>query len=344
MFGVNVFPDQHICRGGFDVKILDSENNEVSTTVGTGGEYKTYTLERNNGTYYYTAYEDSTAIGSGQFEVNEDTDEIVLRQVIFSENVIESNKIDYTIEVKNSSNSVSYLSGAAGNTFVLPALEGDDYYNYKFIPSDTDEYWGSSGIMYVYTSAEADTFSALNLSDENGKFLVKEKKQIKIQTPEGAELKVYHRVKFYRPLEEIDVGTGTTEGEITTYVCEVPDDTKLHYEVRQSSKITKASTFNTKDYDNEGKILVIGALEDRENDEIRDDSQDFYEANLYMNLPDSKYLQLEVGETFDITTFRSWRAVETGTGNYYVEPDYHYEVMEYDGSSASVEVNNSGGI
>ncbi len=334
-----------IKTGEFSITLTDSSGEAVAMQSSIEDEYSVNSIPYQEGTYYYTAYsKDGTNIGSGQFDVGTSTQELVLRQVVFSTNVIQNNDVDYTIEVKDSGESVSYSPGKAGNTFVLPALEGNDYYNYKFIPDGTDKYWGSSGIMYVYASAKADTFQALNLSDEYAFFLVAEKKQIKIQAPEAAELKVYHRVKFYRPLEEIEVGEGTTDNGITTYICEVPDNTKLHYEVRQEGKITKASTFNTKDYNGDDKPLIIGTLKDRTNDEIRDETQEFYEANLYMNLPDSRYLQLEVGENFDITTFRSWQAVETGTGNYYVEPDYHYEVMECDGSSASVTVDSSGRI
>ena len=334
-----------IKTGEFSISITDSSGNAVSMLSGIDGEYNVNSIPYQKGTYYYAAHaKDGTDIGKGKFDVDGSHPEIVLRQIVFSKNEIEDNGIGYSIEVKNSSDEFSYSPGAAGNSFVLPALEGRDYYKYNFLSDATETYWGSSGIMYVYASAKADTFQALNLSD-SGKFLVAKKKQIKIQTPEGAELKIYHRVKFYRPLEKIECGAGTTENGITTYICEVPDNTKLHYEVRQQDKITKASTFNTMHYDAGANPLVISGLKDRTNaDEIRDESQSFYEANLYMNLPDSRYLQLKEGESFDITTFRSWQAVETGTGNYYVEPDYHYEVMEYNGSSASVTVDDSGRI
>ncbi len=336
-----------IKTGDFDIKITDGNNNDIQVTKGMDGDYRTNTIDRVAGVYSYVAYDGETALGSGQFKVNADTDEIILRQIFFNEidaGDALNNGDTYSIVIKDEDNANSFSSGQSKFSFVLPALDGEKYYRYSFMPSNYKKYWGSSGIMYVYASAKPDSFQSLNLSD-NGTFLVKEKKQIKIQTPEGAELKIYHRVKFYRPLEEIECGAGTTENGITTYICEVPDNTKLHYEVRQQDKITKASTFNTMHYDAETKPFVISGLKDRTNaDEIRDESQSFYEANLYMNLPDSRYLQLEVGENFDITTFRSWQAVETGTGNYYVEPDYHYEVMEYNGSSASVTVDDSGRI
>ena len=56
-------------------------------------------------------------------------------------------------------------------------------------------------------------------------------------------------------------------------------------------------------------------------------------ANMYTNLDDSGTLNLSVGETFDLDTFRVWQAMHGFTENYFIEPVFNFEVFGDDNLS-----------
>lgn len=58
------------------------------------------------------------------------------------------------------------------------------------------------------------------------------------------------------------------------------------------------------------------------------------DANLYLNVDDSNYVTLDTGETTKLEAFRTWQAVTDVIGNYFIEPDFHYEII---GDSVSIE-------
>ena len=53
-------------------------------------------------------------------------------------------------------------------------------------------------------------------------------------------------------------------------------------------------------------------------------------------MPDSKYIELNTGEKFELYCFRNWQAINSGTANHYIDPDYKIEVIHGD----SVEVTD----
>ncbi|MDR0596272.1 MAG: InlB B-repeat-containing protein [Clostridiales Family XIII bacterium] len=66
----------------------------------------------------------------------------------------------------------------------------------------------------------------------------------------------------------------------------------------------------------------------------------YYAANLYTNLGDSGTVDLEEGGHFDLDTFRVWQAEDGPTENYFIEPDYKFELS---GNSVSIAAIGSPG-
>jgi len=67
----------------------------------------------------------------------------------------------------------------------------------------------------------------------------------------------------------------------------------------------------------------------------------WHNDNVYTNLGDSGAVNLAVGQSFDLDTFRVWQAMEGTLLNYFIEPEYRAEIVY--GSSASVgRVGNPG--
>ncbi|HMM05731.1 MAG TPA: S-layer homology domain-containing protein [Clostridiales bacterium] len=294
------------------------------------------------GTYTYTGYlnDSTTTVGSGRFTVTGEAGQTVrLKNVVFPTPT--SSNIPHKNHVWSEDKSYEYESGSNTRSFLLPAIGGAGHYLYAYLPDDTETYWGSNGELYVYYgNGRADSFMSLNLSD-GGSFVVAKKVTITVKVPHGATFDIYNRVKFYRPLEEMVKYGPQSEGEYDVYTIEVPDKSNgLHYRLEMEGKVTKARMVNSQDYASTPLVIDESDLADDPKQVLRDSSQSFYDASLLMNVNDAGCLAMNDGDTFDLRCYRNWQAISSETGNYHVEPDYHYTVAEGD----SVTVDSSGRI
>ena len=67
-------------------------------------------------------------------------------------------------------------------------------------------------------------------------------------------------------------------------------------------------------------------------------------ADIYLNINAQGYLKLDEGDTYQLINLRNWEATDTVTNNYFIEPDYHYTVLNENGSASDsvVTVSDSG--
>lgn len=70
----------------------------------------------------------------------------------------------------------------------------------------------------------------------------------------------------------------------------------------------------------------------------------FNVADIYLNIDPRGHLELEPGDTYQLVHLRNWQAVNTVTANRFLEPDYHYTVLDENGqtSDAVVDINGDG--
>lgn len=66
----------------------------------------------------------------------------------------------------------------------------------------------------------------------------------------------------------------------------------------------------------------------------------YMSADMYTNLDNSGTLNLSTGQTFSLDTFRVWQAVDSVVGNYFIEPDFNYDLY---GDSVSIQRIGSAG-
>ncbi len=296
-----------------------------------GGQVPT-ALDFGAGTYTY----ETDGWGGGGFTVEGDRS-VSLRKADFSAQIQNDNNVLYTMSVVDG-NGVVYTpggmtlaDGAARARFLLPAQKGKVAYTYTLnVPSN---YWASSGEAYIYSDTG---FFGLNLSD-NQKFKIAPKIALSVTVPEGAELIVYQRPQFYRPFCLLSGTSGTNGNGTETYTYDAPADTTLMYELKLDGYVKKSDVLET-DIGNTSFTVPLSSFAPLSawSGDVKDASQRYYEANLLMNVADSKYLELPEGGEYELFLFRAWQAIDTTTSNAYVDPDYHYEVIYGD----SVEITD----
>lgn len=76
---------------------------------------------------------------------------------------------------------------------------------------------------------------------------------------------------------------------------------------------------------------------DENNKNITTMLYDTVEDDMFLNIDDSNYLTLKQGETFALHAFRVTQAQKGATENYFIEPDFHYEILSGDSVSISKE-------
>ena len=59
-------------------------------------------------------------------------------------------------------------------------------------------------------------------------------------------------------------------------------------------------------------------------------------GNILVNINERGHLQLNVGYTYSALPMRSWQLTDTQTNNYFLEPDFHYTVIDLDGNPIHV--------
>ena len=341
--GVTLYPGGTDCsmtlKTGSDGYYADVYNGDVlvrttKNTVQDSSRYYITALTLPAGRYTYKATGTANAsawsgapMGSGPLDVSSGRT-VVLRFVNFANNLDAFTGMNYTMTVTSADGSVSYSPGSASSTggnargwFVLPAAEYGAAYKYAFVPANSS-YWGSRGTTNIYNTYAAKDYASLNLSD-SGQFVIMPSVTVTVTAPAGSSLRLYHRVKFYEPLEEL-IAKSTANGTGTvTYTYDAPSRTLLHYELTLDGYVKKAGVIDT--FSATSATVSLSDL--TSSSSSSSDIEGNAAANIVMNAPDSKYITLSTGQQFELYCFRNKQAINSGTGNYYVDPNYKVEVL-----------------
>jgi hypothetical protein len=68
-------------------------------------------------------------------------------------------------------------------------------------------------------------------------------------------------------------------------------------------------------------------------------------ADIYLNINAAGHLRMALSDTFQIVHERNWQAINTDVDNYFIEPDYHYYVLNENGQPSNAVISiSSGGV
>ncbi len=115
-----------------------------------------------------------------------------------------------------------------------------------------------------------------------------------------------------------------------------------NYRVSGNNILTVASKFKAVIEEGEEQLIITINADDlsgNKKEVFRNDG--YYEANLLTNVGADGVLSMEKGESFSLVAMRAWQAVDNITGNYFFEPDFHYEVF---GNEGGIEITKDGVI
>lgn len=328
---------------------LVSATTNKPVDVGTPANLD-YTLELPADTYRMTAYatDGKTINGTLDFNVTDEPDQLfkVITCTAYATNKNVNNSVwsaangDYTLDVKVNTRegvsipvTVGQSTTAGRNTFL--ALNGNSYH-VAFVPSEAHR---NEGYTTLYRSG---TLTAnINISG-----IVPLGENYTISVPAEAYfqlgMKFSHFIDF-TPVEPIETKTeGSTrkltyflaQGQIYNYRTSLPGKVTQGGYFTMAADPAKRPALSFTEADYEGNPAQI-------NHEVTA-NQGYETGDIFVNINYRGHLEMKQGELFNAHAMRTWELTDNSTNNYFIEPDFHYTVLDLDGKPSDKVVTVTG--
>ena len=311
------------------IKSLVNMSTNESVDVGEPSSNK-YTFDAADGSYLLTATAADGTTVSGTIQLDIDADHTSF--TIFSAEVRVKNAdwvfgTDYTFDLKVTTKEGDVVNTTmgeytSGNKMFL-VFNGNTYY-LDLIPSASRQTEGYLPASYTGTV----TFNPTIQAEAPKSYLYS------ITVPSGANLflgtKTAHYVKFKEVTPE------SVEGG-TVYKFRLADKQQYNYRVSKEGKLTQAGIFTMSGDKTKCPTLVftdadMSAKDPKYIDHDVNSNNGYNVSDLFLNINPAGHLQLaNVGDTYDILPLRNWELTNSITANYFIEPDYHFKVVNLNG-------------
>ena len=312
------------------VNMATGEEVEVGTAA-SGYKYTFYDLPE--GSYLLTGTASDGETVSGTIQLDVDADHTAFS--IYSPQINVKNAdwvygTDYTLNLKVTdaeSNIVNTTFGQFTNgRRMFMVFNGNTYY-LDLIPSEEHQAEGYLPVSYTGTVS----FNATVTAEAPMSAMYA------VSVPAGATFflgtKTAHFVKF----KEIVPESVETEGGSKVYTYRLADKQQYNYRVTAPGKLTQAGLFTMSTDETKRPVLAftdedLTAKDPKCVDHDATSNDGYNVGDLFLNINPAGHLQLAaVGDTYDILPMRNWELTNSITGNYFIEPDFHFTVVNMNG-------------
>ncbi len=339
--------------------------NAVSTTMSlaekeTGVEVevgapanKVYTFDVPAGEYVLTAYatNGSTVNGTIVLPVSEDGTEqefTVLTNTAYVTNKNADNSTwsvengDYTLDVtvntrEGSPRQITVGSSSTAGRYTFLALNGNSY-TAAFMPSEEHR---KEGYTTLYKSGTL-TFNVT----VSGKIPMAA--DYSITLPKDAELMIGMKFTHFTDFKAVEPVSTEIKGDTKVVTYSLADGQVYNYRTWLEGGLTQGGYFTM--YVDETKQPEINfSSADYEafnpktvNHDVKS-NQGYETGDIFVNINPQGHLRLAVGDSYNAHAMRTWELTENSTNNYFIEPDFHYTVVDLDGnpSTGVIEIDNA---
>ncbi len=166
-----------------------------------------------------------------------------------------------------------------------------------------------------------------------------------ITVPEGASVYVGSKGSLhYVPFTEKSAVYVTTSGGKTTYKYNITG--QHNYRVSKAGALTQAGLFTPSASSTSLEITdeQLNSHNPKETDHDVNSNSGYNVADIFLNINEKGHLKLSEGETHQLINLRTWQLTNSTVGNYFIEPDFHYTVVNESGNADNsvVTVDNNG--
>ncbi len=316
-------------------------------------EKQIYTFNAPAGEYILTAYGKNGVTVNGTIVVNVEKSEEMQEFMILTNTAYVTNKHDdgttwtvddgdYTLDVtvntregERQTVTVGNSVTAGRNTFL--ALNGNSY-TVAFIPSEAHQ---AEGYTTLYKAGTL-TFNV----NVNGKIPMAA--DYSISLPTEAELMIGLKFTHFTDFTPVEPKSTEIKGDIKTVTYNLADAQVYNYRTWMKNGLTQAGYFTMSiDEAKRPELNFTGedyqAFNPKTINYTAQSNKGYETGDIFVNINPEGHLRLDVGETFDAHAMRTWQLTDNSTNNYFMEPDFHYTVVDLDGkpSTGVIEIENA---
>lgn len=165
-----------------------------------------------------------------------------------------------------------------------------------------------------------------------------------ITVPSDAELFVGTKTKHFVPFQEVKSTAKQENGDTTTYYYSLKEKSTYNFRVSGEDYVTYAGTFkNTDDFSmTVTKDQLTGNKHQVDHDVSSNGGQNV--GDIFLNINAQGHLQIAQNDTHQIVALRNWETINGFSENYFIEPDFHYTVVNENGEESNdvVTVDKNG--
>ncbi|MBO4943079.1 MAG: hypothetical protein J6C95_06590 [Muribaculaceae bacterium] len=313
---------------------------------------KIYTFETEPGQYILTAYATDGKTINGTIEISIGDSAAVQTRSIITSTAYITNKHDdntpwtvengdYTLEVKVCSRegemqniTIGNSSTAGRKTFL--AMTGNTYYA-TFSPSETNR---SEGYTDLYKSGTLT--GNINVSGK-----IPQGGHYTISTPSDAHFvlarKEGHFADFI-PVEPVETIEEGNELKLTYYLAQ---GQVYNYRTWREGGLTQGGYFTYAADETKRPVLNFSeadyeAFGPKTIKHNFSDNSGYETGDIFLNIDYRGHLALTQGETFRLHAMRTWELTDNSTNNYFIEPDFHYTILDINGKTSDKVVSIAG--
>mgnify|MGYP002620485977 CR=1 FL=1 len=317
-------------------------NEQVSIGEPASG-YK-YTFDLADGSYLLmgTAADGETVSGTIQLDVDADhTAFSIFSPEINVKNTDWEYGTDYTLNLRvtdKEGNVVNTTMGEYTNGHKMFMVFNGNTYYLDLVPSEARQAEGYLAVSYTATVSFNATIQAEAPMSYSYSVTVPAEATFFLGT------KTAHYVAF-KAVEPESVET-TDDGKVYTF--KLADKQQYNYRVSAPGKLTNAGIFTMSGDETKRPVLVftdedLSAKDPQFIDHDVNSNGGYNVGDIFLNINATGHLQLNgVGDTYDLLPLRNWELVDGITSNYFIEPDYHFTVVNLQGQQdqSVVKVEN----
>ena len=318
----------------------------VSKTTGAAVEVGTptsrvYTFDAPAGLYTLTAYAtDSTTVnGTIDLTVGADAEQAftILTNTAYVTNKHADNSVwtieegDYTLDVTVSSRegerqTITLGHSTTAGRYTFLAQNGNSYYA-SFIPSEAHQ---AEGYATLYKSATltagVNVNGAIPLSYD-----------YTVTCPLDAEFQLAIKFTHYTQYQSVAPTKTEIEGNSWKLTYRLSAGQVYNYRTWMEGGLTQGGYFTMNADSTKRPSLAFteadyAAFAPKTINHDVASNLGYETGDILVNINPRGHLRLEAGESYDLHAMRSWQLTDTQTNNYFIEPDFHYTVIDLDGN------------
>lgn len=313
-------------------KTMSLVNKTTSAPVEVGEPASNkYSFSCDEGTYVLTGYASEGTIVNGTIELTvteENKDFTVFTPTTYATNSGWTYNTDYTSSVSVASKEgeprvITTGVNAQGRcTFLV--FSGDSY-NVELIPSEAH---AEEGYLSLFRSGTV-TFNA-TVSGAIPMGL-----DYTVTVPADAGFFMGIKLAHFRAFSEVEPKSVETTGGSKVYTYRLGSGQEYTYRTWLEGGLTHAGKFTANTDESKMPVFNLTSGDYEGNPKQVNHSNEanggYETGDIFLNINEKGFKQMAVGDSYDVLGMRSWELVDNITGNYFIEPDFHYTVLDENG-------------